>query len=120
MLEGREFTIFTDHKPLTHALFRVSPLWSARQQRHLSYLAEFTSSLVLLPGSENIVADALSRPSPVPTLSAFALVSPNSPPQLYPSLPSSDVPVIYGFEISLQITCPFFGFCSSQRRGVAL
>ena len=118
MLEGREFTIFTNHKPLTHALFRVSPLWSTRQQRHLSYLAEFTSSLVLLPGPENIVADALSRPSPVPTLSAFALVSPNSPPQLYPSLPSSDVPVIYGFEISLlsplQITCPFVSEMSSS------
>ena len=25
MLEGREFTIFMDHKPLTHALLRVSP-----------------------------------------------------------------------------------------------
>ena len=39
MLESRDFTIFTDHKPLTHALFRVSPLWSPCQQRHLSYLA---------------------------------------------------------------------------------
>ena len=38
MLEGREFTIFKDHKPLTLALFRVSPPWSAYQQRHLSYL----------------------------------------------------------------------------------
>ena len=50
MLEGRDFTIFTDHKPLTHALFRVSPPWSTRQQRHLSYLAEFTSSVVHMPG----------------------------------------------------------------------
>ena len=62
MLEGREFTIFTDHKPLTHALFRSSPPWSARQQRHLSYLAEFTSSIVHIPGKENVVADTLSRP----------------------------------------------------------
>ena len=60
-LEGRDFTIFTDHKPLTHALFRVSPPWSACQQCHLSYLAEFTSSMVHVPGPENVVADTLSR-----------------------------------------------------------
>ena len=60
MLEGKEFTIFTDHKPLTHALFRTSPLWSARQQRQLAYLAEFTNSIVHVPSKENLVADALS------------------------------------------------------------
>ena len=38
MLEGREFTVFMDHKPLTHALLRSSPLWSARRQHHFSYL----------------------------------------------------------------------------------
>ena len=60
------FSIFTDHKPLTHSLFRTSPPWSARQQRHLAYLAEFTSSIVHIPGKENVVADALSHPvSPV-------------------------------------------------------
>ena len=64
MLEGREFTIFTDHKPLTHALFRTSPPWSARQQRQLAYLAEFTSTIVHVPGKENVVPDALSRPDP--------------------------------------------------------
>ena len=53
MLEGREFTIFTDHKPLTHTLFRVSLPWSTRQQCHLSYLAENTSSIVHVPGPEN-------------------------------------------------------------------
>ena len=62
MLEGREFAIFTDHKPLTHALFRSSPPWSARQQRHLLYLAEFTSSIVHIPGKENVVAHSLSWP----------------------------------------------------------
>ena len=66
MLEGKEFTIFTDHKPLTHALFGTSPPWSACQQRQLAYRAEFTNSIVHIPGKENLVADALSRPiSPV-------------------------------------------------------
>ena len=36
MLEGREFLLFTDHKPLTSALFRSSLPWTARQQRHLA------------------------------------------------------------------------------------
>ena len=62
MLEGRDFTIFTDHKPLTFAISRTSPPWSARQQRHLSFISEFTSRIVYLPGAENCVADALSRP----------------------------------------------------------
>ena len=29
LLEGQQFTLFTDHKPLTHTLFRSSPPWSA-------------------------------------------------------------------------------------------
>jgi len=39
MLEGRAFTIYTDHKPLTYALHRTSDPWSARQ-RHLAFIAE--------------------------------------------------------------------------------
>jgi len=31
MLEGRSFTLYTDHKPLTHALSCVSDPWSGRQ-----------------------------------------------------------------------------------------
>ncbi len=36
MLDGRRFAIFTDHKPLTYALARVSEPWTARQSRQLS------------------------------------------------------------------------------------
>ena len=69
LLEDREFLLWTYHKPLCSAIRRVSPPWSARQLRHLSYITEFTSDLHYVPGTVNIVADALSRPSTsTPTL----------------------------------------------------
>ena len=64
LLEGNEFVLFSNHKPLTHALFRTSPPWSAMQQRCLSYISEFNCRITHLPGSENMVADAFSRPKP--------------------------------------------------------
>ena len=54
--------MLSDHKPLTFALHRQSDAWSARQQRHLSYVAEYTSDIRHVPGKENVVADCLSRP----------------------------------------------------------
>jgi cleavage and polyadenylation specificity factor subunit 1 len=65
MLEGRSFFISTDHKPLTFALHRSSDARSARQQRHLAYVAEYTSDIRHVPGRDNKVADALSRPAAV-------------------------------------------------------
>ena len=132
MFEVREFTIFKVHKPLKYVLFRVSPPWSACQQCHLSYLAEFTSSSVLVPGPENVVANALSQPFSIPSPSRVALVQdsgltpfkeflPGSASSLLspaPSLSSFDAPVISGFDISLlpllQLTCPSVSeMCSS-------
>lgn len=73
-LEGRKFAVWTDHKPLVYALHRVSEPWTARQQRQLAYIAEYTSQLVHVPGKENVVADALSRPpGDLPTKSAHVL-----------------------------------------------
>jgi len=43
------------------ALSRLSPPWSARQQRQLAYLSEFTSDWHT-PGHANFAANALSRP----------------------------------------------------------
>jgi hypothetical protein len=63
LLEGRQFHVLTDHKPLTFTLHRVSDSWSARQQRQLAYVAEYTSDLRHVPGASNVVADALSRPA---------------------------------------------------------
>ena len=59
-LEGRIFTLYTDHKPLTTALTSQADR-SPRQTRHLSYIAEFTSDIRHIKGKFNVVADALSR-----------------------------------------------------------
>jgi hypothetical protein len=64
LLEGRQFRLLTDHKPLVSALARVSPPWSAHQQHQLAFLSEFTSDIWHTPGHANVVADALSRPPP--------------------------------------------------------
>jgi hypothetical protein len=68
------FYVLTDHKPLTFALYRVTDAWSARQQRQLAYIAEYTSDLQHLPSSSNVVADALSRPAAAVAMPALARV----------------------------------------------
>ena len=47
MLEGRQFTVYTDHKPLVHAMSKTTELQSARQQRHLSAISEFSTDTYL-------------------------------------------------------------------------
>jgi transposase InsO family protein len=59
-VEGRKFTLYTDHKPLTFAMSSAADR-SPRQTRHLSFVAEFTTDLQHVPGKQNVVADALSR-----------------------------------------------------------
>jgi hypothetical protein len=61
-MRQRPFQIYTDHKPLTYALSRSSEPWTARQCRHLSYIAEFSSDIRHINGKDNLVADTLSRP----------------------------------------------------------
>ena len=60
-VEGCTFSIFTDHKPLTYSLHTKSDKYSPRQLRHLDFISQFTSDIRHIQGSQNPVADALSR-----------------------------------------------------------
>ncbi|BHF76059.1 hypothetical protein SprV_0501915700 [Sparganum proliferum] len=60
-LDGREFFVLTDHKPLVFAL-RASPdRYSPREIRHLDFISQFSCDIQHVHGKENVVADALSR-----------------------------------------------------------
>ena len=61
IVEGRNVSLFTDHKPLVAAFFSPNTAKSDRQQRHLSYISEYVSRLEYIRGSDNVVADAMSR-----------------------------------------------------------
>ena len=62
-LEGRNFFVNTDHKPLTFVMSSVTERPSLRQSRQLAFIAEFTTDIRYVKGKTNFVADALSRPS---------------------------------------------------------
>ena len=60
-LEGRDFPIFTDHRPLTFAMAKSSEPWSHRQARHLEYISQYSTDIRYIAGGDNAVADVLSR-----------------------------------------------------------
>ncbi len=116
LLEGRQFQLLTDHKPLVAAMVRVTPPQSARQQRHLAYISEFTTDLRHTPGSENVVADALSRPPAVVVAATQGLpvlsIPPPTPPselprQTAPKVAAADAQPIDFLDLSFaQLSCP--------------
>ena len=61
LVEGQQFYVLTDHKPLVYALSSRSDRASPRQVRHLDYILQFTSDIRHIRGVDNTVADALSR-----------------------------------------------------------
>ncbi|GBN51057.1 Transposon Tf2-8 polyprotein [Araneus ventricosus] len=60
-VEGRDFLILTDHKPLTYAFKQDHEKNSPRQIRHLEFVGLFTTDLRYISGSANLVADTFSR-----------------------------------------------------------
>ncbi|GFW41710.1 retrovirus-related Pol polyprotein from transposon 17.6 [Trichonephila clavipes] len=65
MLEARDFTVFTDHKPPTYAFRQKSAKCSPRQIRQLDFISQFTTNIVHIPGSDNIAAAVLSPVSAI-------------------------------------------------------
>lgn len=63
-VDGRAFTLMTDHKPLTFAFTRRAESSTPRAARQLDFIGQFTTDIQHIKGSENIVADLLSRPQP--------------------------------------------------------
>lgn len=62
LIEGRHLVICTDHKPLTYAFSKLgSTKETALRARQLLFISEFTSDIRHITGTDNIVADALSR-----------------------------------------------------------
>ena len=61
IIEGNTVLLSTDHKPLISAFYSQTPAKSDLQQRYLSLLTEYVSSISYLRGADNIVADCLSR-----------------------------------------------------------
>ncbi|GFW71895.1 transposon Tf2-6 polyprotein [Trichonephila clavipes] len=61
MLEGREFVIYTDQKPLIYAFQHKVDKCSPRQLKHLDFISQFSTNIQHVPGTQNLVADALSR-----------------------------------------------------------
>ena len=60
-LEGRNFIVYTDHKPLCFSLSTAGHRHSPRELRHLSLISEFMSDIRHVSGVDNVVADTLSR-----------------------------------------------------------
>ncbi len=113
MLEGRKFTVYTDHKPLTYALSRTSDPWSARQARQLSYLVEHTADIRHIGGEENVVADTLSRP-PSSAVALPATAWQEGKPEFSPDSPAAQ-PAVCGAGIP-----GYAGFRSHRRASETL
>ena len=61
MIEGTTFHVKTDHKPILGAMQRTTDRDVPRETRHLNFISIYTTDIRHVAGTDNTVADALSR-----------------------------------------------------------
>lgn len=66
-LEGRDFTIYTDHKPLVFAFQQRNDKAPPRRVRQLDFISQYSTDIQHIRGSDNNIADWLSRISCIQT-----------------------------------------------------
>ncbi len=62
LIEGRDLTLVTDHKPLVHMFSTKKRCKLERRSRYIEYISQFTTKISHISGISNIIADMLSRP----------------------------------------------------------
>ena len=60
-LEFRNFTIYSDQKPIVAVIQSKADCDNVRQARQLAYICEFITDIRYLPDTSNVEADALSH-----------------------------------------------------------
>jgi transposase InsO family protein len=93
IIEGRQVTVFTDHRPLVDAFHSPRDFKSSRNQRYMSIISEYITDMQYIRGEDNIVADALSRlPDALTSISATQLDQPVDLPAMAEEQKHADLP----------------------------
>ena len=74
-LEGNEIYIYTDHRALIGALEKPLDRANLKEARQLSLISQYNPIMVHVSGSQNIVADALSRSCEDETINSLTVLT---------------------------------------------
>ena len=90
-IEGRPFTLYTDHQSLVPSIHKKTDPQTLRQTYQLSCVAEYTTDVRYVEGKANLVADALSRPNELlPVIASISQETASSRQEKLPTISCLD------------------------------